>query len=73
MNFVPKNNDGEIINFHLWPIEKILKIIKQSRKFKFDCSLVIILFVLNKKIIQIKKIKRMLNNKSDLKILKKIK
>ena len=73
MNFIPKNNDGEITNFYLWPIQKILKIIKQSRKFKFDCSLVIILFALNKKIIQIKKIKRMLNNKSDLKILKKIK
>ena len=73
INFVPKNNDGEITNFYLWPIEKILKIIKQSKKFKFDCALVILLFVLNKKIIQIKKIKRMLNNKSDLKILEKIK
>ena len=70
MNFIPKNNDGEITNFYLWPIEKILKIIKESRKFKFDCALVILLFVLNKKIIKIKKIKEMLNNKSDLKILK---
>ena len=41
--------------------------------FKFDCSLVILLFVLKKKIIQIKKIKEMLNNKSDLKILKRVK
>jgi len=73
MNFTPKNNDGEITSFYLWPIEKILKIIKQSRKFKFDCSLVIIQFAMNKKIIQIKKIKQMLNNKLDLKILKKIK
>ena len=70
MNFIPKNNDGEITNFYLWPIGKILKIIKESRKFKFDCALVILLFVLNKKIIKIKKIKEMLNNKSDLKILK---
>ena len=73
MNFIPKNNDGEITNFYLWPIEKILKIIKESRKFKYDCSLVIIMFAINKKIIQIKKIKQMLNNKSDLKILKNIK
>ena len=71
--FVPKNNDGEVINFYLWPIEKILKIIKQSTMFKFDCSIVILLFVLKKKIIQIKKIKEMLNNKSDLKILKRVK
>ena len=69
-DFTPKNNDGEITNFYLWPIEKILKIIKHSRKFKFDCALVILLFVLNKKIIKIKKIKQMLNNKSDLKIIK---
>jgi len=72
-SFVPKNNDGEITNFYLWPIEKILKIIKQSRKFKFDCALVILLFASNKKIIQIKKIRSVLNNKEDLKILKKIK
>ena len=36
-------------------------------------ALVIILFALNLKIIESKKIKKLLNNKSDLKILKKIK
>ena len=72
-DFTPKNNDGEITKFYLWPIEKILKIIKESRKFKFDCALVILLFAQNKKIIQINKILKKLNNKSDLRILKKIK
>ena len=72
-DFIPKNNDGEIVDFYLWPIKKILKIIKETRKFKFDCALVIILFALNLKIIESKKIKKLLNNKSDLKILKKIK
>ena len=71
--FIPKNNDGEITKFYLWPIKKILKIIKESRKFKFDCALVILLFAQNKKIIQINKILKMLNNRSDLRILKEIK
>jgi len=73
-DFTPKNNDGEVIKFYLWPIEKILKIIKESRKFKFDCALVILLFAQNKKITQVdNKILKMLNNRSDLRILKKIK
>ena len=46
--FTPKNNDGEIVKFYLWKIEKILEIIKNSRKFKFDCALVILLFDLKK-------------------------
>ena len=48
-NFIPTNNDGEIQKFYLWPIEKILKIIKNTKKFKFDCALVIILFCIKKK------------------------
>ena len=71
--FVPKNNDGEITNFYLWSMDKVLKIIKESRKFKFDCALVIILFSLDKKIIKNKEYKSMLNYKSDLKILRKTK
>ena len=67
--FTPKNNDGEIVNFYLKPIDEILKIIKDTKKFKFDCSLVIILFSLNKKILKLKRIKKMLNNKLDLRIL----
>ena len=70
-NFVPKNNDGEITKFYFWPVKKILGIIKSSRKFKFDCAVVILLFSLKKKLIQIKKITEMFNNKSDLKILKR--
>ena len=70
IKFSPKNNDGEIVKFYLWPIKKILEIIKNSRNFKFDCGLVIINFALKKKIINSKKLKTMLNNKTDLKILK---
>ena len=70
-NCVPKDNDGEITNFYLLPIEKILKIIKNTKKFKFDCALVILLFAQKKRIINLKK--KLLSNNSDLKILKKIK
>ena len=72
-SFIPKNNDGEIINFYLWPIKKILNIIKKTRKFKFDCALVILLFVLDLKIVKSNKIKKLLNNKFDLKILNRAK
>ena len=71
--FTPKNNDGEIVKFYLWKIEKILEIIKNSRKFKFDCALVILLFALKKKLIKSKKIRMMLNDRLDLKILRKFK
>ena len=31
--FIPKNHDGEVERFYLWPLDKILKIIKNSRRF----------------------------------------
>ena len=70
-SFIPKNNDGEIVNFYLLPLKEILKIIKNSRNFKFDCAVVIINFALKKKLIVSNKCQKILNNKSDLKILGK--
>ena len=69
-NFIPKNNDGEVLRFYLWPIDKILKIIKTSRRFKFDCALVIINYALKKKIINSTKLNSLLNINEDTKILK---
>ena len=69
-SFIPKNNDGEISKFYFWPIEKILKIIKTSRKFKFDCSMVIIKFALKRKIILSNNLNKNLNISSNKKILK---
>ena len=67
--FFPQNNDGEIQKFYLWNIDKILKIIKNTKKFKFDCALVILLFSIKKKLIKGKNLFNNLNNNSDLKIL----
>ena len=69
-NFIPKNNDGEVLKFYLWPIDKILKIIKTSRRFKFDSALVIINYALKKKIINSTKLNSLLNINEDTKILK---
>lgn len=68
-SFIPNNHDGEIVKFYIWPIEKILNIIKKTRKFKFDCAMVIIHFTLRRKIINSKKLSHLLNVNKDIKIL----
>ncbi len=45
-DFVPRNKDGEVIEFHLWPVEKVAKIVEETAEFKFNCNLVIIHFLL---------------------------
>ena len=44
-NFVPRNTDGEIAEFMLWPIEKVAEIVRDTGEFKFNCNLVIIDFM----------------------------
>jgi isopentenyldiphosphate isomerase len=45
-DFVPKNTDGEIAEFHLWPIAKVAEIVAETQEFKFNCNLVIIDFLI---------------------------
>ena len=42
--FVPQNVDGEVAEFYLWPIEKVLDIVSTTQEFKTNCNLVIIDF-----------------------------
>jgi len=42
--FVPRNKDGEISEFYLWPIEKVARIVNDGFDFKFNCNLVLIDF-----------------------------
>ena len=42
--FVPRNTDGEIDSFHLWPIGRVMDIVADTTEFKFNCNLVIIDF-----------------------------
>jgi hypothetical protein len=38
--FVPRNNDGEVAAFYLWPVEKVMQVVASTREFKFNCNLV---------------------------------
>jgi isopentenyldiphosphate isomerase len=43
-DFVPRNTDGEIDEFYLWPWRKAAEIVAETREFKFNCNLVLIDF-----------------------------
>jgi len=43
---VPRNTDGEIVEFYLWPIDKVAEIVRETTEFKFNCNLVIIDFLI---------------------------
>lgn len=44
-DFVPRPVDGEIHEFMLWPIEKVMEVVSETREFKFNCNIVIIHFL----------------------------
>jgi len=44
--FVPRNLDGEIADFMLWPIERVAGLVRHTFEFKFNCNLVVIDFLL---------------------------
>jgi len=44
-DFTPRNTDGEIAEFYLWPLEQVAEIVRDTREFKFNCNLVVIDFL----------------------------
>ena len=42
--FTPRNRDGEVEDFALWPVEKALRRVAGTRDFKFDSAVVLIDF-----------------------------
>ncbi|HYB08225.1 MAG TPA: DUF4743 domain-containing protein [Alphaproteobacteria bacterium] len=44
-SFTPRNTDGEIQEFMLWPIERVMEVVSGTAEFKFNCNLVIIHFL----------------------------
>ncbi len=44
LDFAPRNRDGEIEAFHLWPIARVMETVAETREFKFNCNLVCIDF-----------------------------
>ncbi len=45
-DFTPHNADGEIAEFMLWPAERAAEIVRDTARFKFNCNLVIIDFLI---------------------------
>jgi isopentenyldiphosphate isomerase len=45
-DFVPANTDGEIDEFLLWPIDYVAEVVRDTREFKPNCSLVIMHFLM---------------------------
>ncbi len=50
--FDPRNTDGEIEAFYLWPIEQVLETVRDTDAFKFNCSLVVIDFLIRHGLIE---------------------
>lgn len=45
-DFVPVNTDGEVEDFHLWPIQQVAARVRDTTDFKFNCALVVIDFLI---------------------------
>ncbi len=45
-DFVPQNTDGEVARFDLMPLREVAAIVRDTNKFKFNCNLVIIDFLM---------------------------
>jgi len=43
-DFVPRNTDGEVESFELWPVERVMARVAETRDFKFNCNLTLIDF-----------------------------
>jgi len=44
--FVPRNTDGEVAAFELWPVGKVAETVRDTTDFKFNCALVNIDFLI---------------------------
>lgn len=45
-DFVPRNTDGEVESFELWPVKRVAETVRETFEFKFNCNLVIIDFLI---------------------------
>jgi 8-oxo-dGTP pyrophosphatase MutT (NUDIX family) len=47
-DFSPVNTDGEVEDFYLWPIERVMETVRESDAFKFNCALVVVDFLVRR-------------------------
>jgi len=45
-DFVPQPQDGEVEEFYLWPMEKVMQVVAEGKEYKYNCQLVVIDFLL---------------------------
>ena len=46
--FQPHNNDGEVAHFELWPVSRLAETVRDTQRFKFNCNLVVIDFLIRR-------------------------
>ena len=51
-DFRPVNVDGEIADFYLWPMERVIDTVRETDDFKFNCALVVIDFLVRRGFIE---------------------
>ena len=49
--FQPRNTDGEVAHFELWPAARLAETVRDTERFKFNCNLVIIDFFIRRGIL----------------------
>ncbi len=46
VDFIPSCGDGEVEEFYLWPVERVMEIVGNSSEYKLNCNLVVIDFLM---------------------------
>ncbi len=49
--FVPTSTDGSVESFHLWPVEKVAEVVRDTEEVKANCNLVMIDFMIRRGVI----------------------
>ena len=44
-DFRPVNTDGEVAEFYLWPMDRVIETVRDTDGFKFNCALVVVDFL----------------------------
>jgi len=47
-DFTPTNTDGEVAEFMLWPMDKVMSVVRETDEFKFNCGVIVIDFLLRR-------------------------
>ena len=47
-DFIPRNTDGEVEEFYLWPMEQVMAAVRDTDDFKFNCGVIIIDFLIRR-------------------------